>query len=80
MKSYFISLTYLSVLFKLHYLQEESTIKIEDEKNCRERNRLVATVKGDLYRLVDATLGQKLVLQCHYWYAKYQITTQFNFN
>lgn len=69
MKSYVIYLTYVSVLIKLNYSQEQSTSKIENEKNCRERNRLISTDGGDLYRLIDATSGQKLMLQCHYWYA-----------
>nr|XP_015834536.1 PREDICTED: uncharacterized protein LOC103312737 isoform X2 [Tribolium castaneum] len=35
-------------------------------KNCRDRERLIEPEKGDLYTLIDATLDQKLTLQCHY--------------
>lgn len=72
MQSYVICLTcIISVLIKLNSSQEETTSKIENEKNCRERNRLISTDSGDLYRLIDATSGQKLTLQCHYWYDIY---------
>lgn len=68
MKSHLISVTYLSMLFQLYDFQDPPTSnKIENEKNCRERNRLITTDKGDLYRVIDATFGQKLILQCHFW-------------
>ncbi|XP_045479421.1 uncharacterized protein LOC123684279 [Harmonia axyridis] len=35
-------------------------------ENCRERNRLITSEKGDLYALVDATVGEKVIMQCHY--------------
>lgn len=38
------------------------------QKKCRERNRLINTDKYDLYSLVEAPIGEKLMLQCHYWY------------
>jgi hypothetical protein len=45
-----------------------------NHKNCRDRNRLIENEKGDLYTLIDATLQQKLTLQCHYWYANTLMT------
>ncbi|KAJ8942375.1 hypothetical protein NQ318_000355 [Aromia moschata] len=38
----------------------------QGNKKCRERIRPVTTNDGDLYELIDATLDQKLVLECHY--------------
>ncbi|KAF5282203.1 hypothetical protein FQR65_LT02900 [Abscondita terminalis] len=40
--------------------------KNENEKNCRERYRLITTDKGDIFMLVDAIPSQKLILQCHF--------------
>lgn len=51
-----------------------SLIQLQDDfqgdsiENCRDRNRLITSEKGDLYALVDATVGEKLIMQCHYWY------------
>lgn len=45
--------------------------KIENVKNCRERNRLITADSGDIYALIDVIYGQKLVLQCHYWYINF---------
>ncbi|XP_018568706.1 uncharacterized protein LOC108908986 [Anoplophora glabripennis] len=42
-----------------------STLSQENTK-CRDRNRPVSTEKADLYTVIDATLNQKLILQCHY--------------
>lgn len=49
--------------------QEENEETIENERNCRERNRLITSDNGDIYALIDVTVGQDLILQCHYWYA-----------
>ncbi|KAJ8911092.1 hypothetical protein NQ315_000552 [Exocentrus adspersus] len=42
-----------------------ATLSLESIK-CRDRNRPVSTEKSDLYTVIDATLNQNLVLQCHY--------------
>ncbi|KAJ8955048.1 hypothetical protein NQ314_006926 [Rhamnusium bicolor] len=53
-----IFFTYLSALL-LSTLSQEI-------KKCRERDRPISTDNGDLYTIIDATLHQKLILQCHY--------------
>lgn len=59
---------YCCLVFTAVLAQEETTdSRIENEKNCRDRNRLITTDKGDIYMLVDSIIGEKLILQCHYW-------------
>lgn len=38
----------------------------QENAKCRDSNRPVSTDKADLYTVIDATLTQKLILQCHY--------------
>ncbi|XP_044748732.1 uncharacterized protein LOC123309604 [Coccinella septempunctata] len=52
-------------LIMLH-MSIQDDFQNENIENCRERNRLITTEKGDLYALVDATVGEKLIMQCHY--------------
>ncbi|KAK9872137.1 hypothetical protein WA026_016191 [Henosepilachna vigintioctopunctata] len=59
-------LLYIISLITLLKVKSEEDISNKSVENCRERNRLISTEKGDLYALVDAALGEKLILQCHY--------------
>lgn len=50
----------------------QTDVQNDNPENCRERNRLITSEKGDLYALVDATVGEKLIMQCHYWYVNFE--------
>lgn len=41
--------------------------KSKNETNCRVRNRKINSDRGDLYKVVETCLGDKLMLQCHFW-------------
>lgn len=60
---YFYHLSISIVLFRCIDVLDN---KIENEKNCRERNRLITSAEGDIFMLVDAIPGEKITLQCHY--------------
>lgn len=64
-------LTYFQIGSILLSNDVEENIRVE--KKCRQRHRLIASDRGDLYTVVEATFNEKLILQCHYWYvyAKY---------
>lgn len=53
--------TFLFVL-NLSFCQES-----DFEIKCREQNRLIGSDKSDYYELIEAQIGQKVILACHYW-------------
>lgn len=66
MKSLLITITCLSLFLRICIADEDDNTT-EKEITCRERNRKIISEKGDLYKLVEATVGETLMLQCHYW-------------
>ena len=48
--------------FNLFYCQDS-----DFEIKCRERSRLIGSDKSDYYELIEAQIGQKVILACHYW-------------
>lgn len=71
MRYHFITLTwtlnFLSLISTNVWCEDDVEEKIENEKNCREKDRLISSNNGDSYALIDVVNGEKLVLQCHYW-------------
>lgn len=63
-----ISVIILCIQIECTFSQDNFDENIRVGKKCRQRNRLIATDKGDLYTVIDATFNEKLILQCHYWY------------
>ncbi|XP_050302344.1 uncharacterized protein LOC126740393 [Anthonomus grandis grandis] len=70
----FVTIFYISIQIVAVLLQtvpdngedaEDESVPLET-KECRERERLVASDKDDLYALVDAIIGQTLILQCRF--------------